>query len=318
MSANSIISKQRSQRGSATIIALIVVSLVAICVTSLLWQQNFEIRKTTIFKENSQVAWLQRSLIDVVRLVLRIDFVNDSKTDHLGEVWALPIENSRVEDYLKTQELPEDLKSIRFSGYIQDAQGLFNITNLWDASLSKPNLSGIQTYANLLQRLGVDKNLADQTARFVTTTNLKPQYLDDLLNVPGYSPETLKKLSRVAIVLPEPTTVNVNTASAEVLLALIPTFSQADVERFIQLRGNSPLKSQDDMNKLLSTIKPNQVTSVNNQMDVRSNYWLANTNMIIDQRNISGQTLIKRFNTPQADQNFTAVLWTKQRTVQIK
>jgi general secretion pathway protein K len=157
MPETSAISTQATQRGSATIIALIAVSLVAICVTSLLWQQNFEIRKTTIFKENSQVAWLQRSLIDVVRLVLRIDLLNDSKTDHLGEVWALPIENSRVEDYLKTQDLPEDLRNIRFSGYIQDAQGMFNITNLWDASLSKPNLNGIQTYANLLQQLGLIK-----------------------------------------------------------------------------------------------------------------------------------------------------------------
>ena len=105
-------SNAQSQKGSATIIALIVVSLVAICVSSLMWQQDFEIRKTQIYKENTQVSWLQRSLTDVVRLVLRIDLVNSQEVDHLGEIWALPIENSRIEDFLKNQDLPEELKNI--------------------------------------------------------------------------------------------------------------------------------------------------------------------------------------------------------------
>ena len=43
--------QQQSQKGSATIIALIVVSLIAICASSLIWQQDFELRKTQIFKE---------------------------------------------------------------------------------------------------------------------------------------------------------------------------------------------------------------------------------------------------------------------------
>ncbi len=307
-----------SQRGSATIVALIVVSLITVCVTSLIWQQNFEIRKTSIFKENTQISWLQRPLIELVRLVLRIDLMNDPNVDHLGEIWALPIENSRVEDYLKTQDLPEDLRNIQFSGYIQDAQGKFNIANLWDATLSAPNLGEIQIYASLLQKIGIDKSLAEQTARYVISSNLKPQYLDDLINVPGYSADTIKILSRFAILLPEPTTINVNTSSAEVLLAVVPTFSQADAERFVQLRTHSPLKNKEDINRLFNLIKPNQMTPVTNQMDVRSNYWLANINMLIDQRNINSQTLIKRFNTPQADRNYTAVLWTKQKTVQIK
>jgi len=306
------------QRGSATIVALIVVSLITICVTSLVWQQNFEIRKTSIFKENAQITWLQRPLLELVRLVLRIDLMNDPNVDHLGEIWALPIENSRVQDYLKTQDLPEDLRNIQFSGYIRDAQGLFNIANLWDVKISAPNLGGIQIYAALLQKIGLDKSLAEQTARYVISSNMKPQYLEDLINVPGYSAEAMQKISRFAILLPEPTAINVNTSPAEVLLALIPTFTQADAERFVQLRTSSPLKNKEEIIRLFNVIKPNQMTPVTNQMDIRSNYWLANINMIIDRRNINSQTLIKRFNTPQADRNYTAVLWTKEKTVQIK
>jgi general secretion pathway protein K len=308
----------QSQKGSATIIALIVVSLVAICVSSLVWQQDFELRKTQIFKENTQVSWLQRSLIDVVRLVLRIDLLNSQEVDHLGEIWALPIENSRIEDYLKNQDLPEELKSIKFSGSIQDAQARFNIANLWDANLSTINVTGIQTYANLLEQLGLNKNLADQTAQFVLRTNRPLQYLDELMNVPGYSSDTIKRLDQFTIVLPEPTAINLNTTSIEVLLALWPTLSQTDAARFMQLRLSAPLKSQNDITQLLTKIQPNRTTQALSSVGVKSDYWLAQTNMVIDQRNIYTQTLIQRFTARQSDNNYTAVLWSKQKIVQVK
>jgi general secretion pathway protein K len=311
-------SRIQPQRGSATIIALIVVSLIAICVSSLMWQQDFEIRKTQIYKENTQVSWLQRSLIDVVRLVLRIDLINSQDVDHLGEIWALPIENSRVEDFLKNQDLPEELKSIKFSGSIQDAQALFNITNLWDANVATVNLTGVQTYGNLLEQLGLNKNLANQTAQYVLRNNRRFQYLDELINVPGYSHDAIKRLSQFTIVLPQPTAVNLNTTSIEVLLALWPTLSQQDAARFIQLRLNMPLKSQNDITQLFTKIQPNKTIQAISSVGVRSDYWLAQTNMLIAQRNINTQTLIQRFTTRQPDNNYTSVLWSKQKIVQVK
>jgi general secretion pathway protein K len=250
--------------------------------------------------------------------VLRIDLVNSQDVDHLGEIWALPIENSRIEDYLKNQDLPEELKNIKFSGSIQDAQALFNIANLWDANLSTINITGVQTYGNLLEQLGLNKNLADQTAQYVVRNNYRLQYLDELLNVPGYSTDMLKKLSQFTIVLPEPTTVNLNTTAAEILSALWPTLSQADATQFTRLRLSMPLKSQNDINQLLTKIQPNKATQALSSVGVKSDYWLAQTNLVIEQRNISTQTLIKRFTTRQSDNNYTAVLWSKQKIVQVK
>ena len=194
-----------SQQGSATIMALIVVSLISICIASLVWQQDFEIRKTRIYKENTQIYWLQRSLIDIVRLILRIDLLSSQGVDHLGEIWALPIENSNIDDFIKNQELPEELKNVNFSGSIQDAQALFNISNLWDVNFTTINLAAMQTYSNLLEQLGLNKNLANQTAQYVLRNNQRLQYLEELINVPGYTSDTIKKISPFAIVLPEPT-----------------------------------------------------------------------------------------------------------------
>jgi len=308
----------RSQNGSATIMALIVVSLISICIASLVWQQDFEIRKTRIFKENTQVYWLQRSLIDVVRLVLRIDMSNSQGVDHYGEIWALPIENSSIDDFLKNQDLPEELKGIKFSGSIQDAQALFNISNLCDANLTTPNQVAIQTYSNLLEQLGLNKNLANQTAQFVLRTNRRLQYLDELINIPGYTSDTIRRLSQFAIVLPEPTAINLNTASVEVLLAIWPALSPADAIKLAQLRLAVPLKSQGDITTLLSKVLPNKALQTDSSLGVKSDYWLANTNMLIEQRNINTQTLIKRFIGRQSDNNFTVVLWSKQKVTQVQ
>jgi general secretion pathway protein K len=128
----------------------------------------------------------------------------------------------------------------------------------------------------------------------------------------------LRKLSRFAIVLPEPTAINMNTTSSEILLALLPTLSQADAMRFIQLRVSMPLKSQNDITQLLTKIQPNRALQPLSSVEVKSDYWLAHTNMLIDQRSINTQALIRRFTTPQPDKNYTAVLWSKQRIIQVK
>ena len=307
-----------SQQGSATIMALIVVSLISICIASLAWQQDFEIRKTRIYKENTQIYWLQRSLIDIVRLILRIDLVSSQGVDHLGEIWAMPIENSSIDDFIKNQELPEELKNVKFSGSIQDAQALFNISNLWDVNFTTINLAAIQTYSNLLEQLGLNKNLANQTAQYVLRNNQRLQYLEELINVPGYTSDTIRKISQFAIVLPEPTAINLNTVSVELLLAMWPTLSPADAIKLTQLRLAMPLKNQSDITTLLSKVLPNKLLQSDSSIGVKSDYWIANTNMLIEQRNINTQTLIKRFIGRQSDNNFTVVLWSKQKVTQVQ
>jgi general secretion pathway protein K len=306
------------QNGSATIMALIVVSIVAICVTSLVWQQNFAIRKLNIYKENTQMKWLHHSLIDIIRFVLKVDLQNNPNIDHLGEIWALPIENNKVQDYLNASDLPEELRGVEFTASIKDAQGMFNLANLWDTTMTLPNLAGIQTYANVLQGVGIDRNLAEETASAVMNNINKPQSLQDLSTLPGYSPTIINQLKSFVILLPEPTSVNVNTASIEVLMAVFPSFSYDEALTFTQLRANTPIKTLEDLNQMFSKVHPNQNLSFSGQVDFKSSYWLANTSIKMNTNNYNTQTLIKRSNLPQADGNLTSVLWTKQQVATLK
>jgi general secretion pathway protein K len=315
---NQILSKNHSQRGSATITALVVVGLVAMCITSLVWQQNFEIKKLHTNKDTIQVKWLQKSLLEFVRLVLKIDVLNDPNIDHLGEIWTLNIDNSKINDYIKTEEFPEDLKNVQFGCLITDAQSLFNLTNLWDENVTTPNYKAVQVYGNLLEVLGFDRSLAERTAKQVIILNLRPQFLEDLLNIPGYTPQMITKLNQFVILLPEPTNLNINTISKEVFMAYFPSFTLAEAQVVMQARVKTPFKSQDQLTQLLSRAHPNQATVANPQVDVKSQYWLANTSIVINQRNINTRTLIKKIPVATINSNYTTVLWSKQKITQLR
>jgi hypothetical protein len=101
-------------------------------------------------------------------------------------------------------------------------------------------------------------------------------------------------------------------------MANFPSFSLAEAQIVMQARIKTPLKNQVQITQLLSNIKPNQATVANPQIDVKSEYWLANTSMVIDQRNINTRTLIKRSPAAQLNANYTTVLWSKQKITQLR
>ncbi|MFZ6844845.1 type II secretion system minor pseudopilin GspK [Undibacterium sp. RuTC16W] len=63
--------------------------------------------------------------------------------------------------------------------------------------------------------------------------------IDDLLSVSGFNADMLTKLRDFVVVLPRTTTLNVNTASAEVLSACIPTLSMSDAAAIVASRDRA-------------------------------------------------------------------------------
>jgi general secretion pathway protein K len=155
----------QTERGSATVTALIVVGVAAVVITSLMWRQQLQIRNIETTRDKTQAQWLQHGMIDFARLVLAQD-LRTSQADHLGEAWSLPLSDSKVADFLKNVDIPDELQAVTVNGGITDAQGLFNLTNLWNANFQS-NANGVLAYSRLLAALGFNSNLAQQTAQIV-------------------------------------------------------------------------------------------------------------------------------------------------------
>jgi general secretion pathway protein K len=207
----------QTERGSATVTALIVVGVAAVVITSLVWRQQLQVRNIETTRDKTQAQWLQHGMIDFARLVLTQD-LRTSQADHLGEAWSLPLSDSKVADFLKNVDIPDELQAVTVNGGITDAQGLFNLTNLWNANFQS-NANGVLAYSRLLAALGFNSNLAQQTAQIVQDRQMALNDVSDLMGIPGYSVIMIQTLRSYVSVLPNPTTINFNTAPAEVLMA---------------------------------------------------------------------------------------------------
>jgi len=310
----------RSSNGSTTITALIVVGIVAIVVSGLAWKQHLEIRQLENVRDQVQVAWLQKNVVDFSRVILKDDFRLSPSIDHLGEVWALPLQDSKIADFLKSKDLPDEIETISLRAHLTDAQSMFNVTNLWGANSSGlPDPDAIKVYVNLLNQLGLDGQLANQTVNIGLRSKSKPTQLEDLLTYPGYSKEILAKIKPFVTVLPQTTPVNINTCSAEVLLAIYSFLTRSDVERLLQSRASMPFSSIDDINKRVNLVRPNVANpTIITLVNVKSNYWIAFTEIQMRQRLFNNQTLISRSDTLLSGGNLTQIIWSKQYLSQLQ
>ena len=299
------------ERGSATVTALIVVGVAAVLLAGLMWRQQIQVRTLENARDRVQAQWLQRAAIDFARLVL-VEDQRNSQIDHLGEAWALPLADGKVADFLKNTDVPDEIAAVTLQGRLTDAQSQFNLTNLWDKSFKTINPPGVQEYGRLLEALGLDKALAQQTAQGVLQTDMPIYDLEGLLRLNSYNQGILEQIRPFVTVLPILTTVNVNTASAEVLMAAIPGLSRSAAGAFVQQRAATPLKSADEITTLLNKMGASQGVTIDASLvDVRSQYWLASSEIRMGRGIFVSSALIQRSQNPLPSGNFTQVVWSK-------
>lgn len=306
------VKRRSAEQGSATVTALIVVGLAMVLLSSLIWRQQMDVRILENTRDKIQAQYLQRAALDFARLVL----VEDQRTtpyDHLGEAWALPLADGKVADFLKSADVPDEIATVTFNGQLTDAQGLFNLSNLWDRNVQQTNLAGVKAYERLLEALGLDKSLASQTAQMVLQSDMPLFDLEGLLKLPGYNPQVLERLRPFVVILPTVTAINVNTAPAEVLMAAIAGLSRSAAMNLITQRSISPLKTLDEFSALVSKVSPSSTTIDPALLDVKSQFWLARSEVHLGRGIFNGLTLIERSRTPLPSGNFTQVVWSRSR-----
>jgi len=237
--------RSRSVRGVALITAMLITALVTLAATNLEWDTALDVRRSTVIMNREQAIQVALGAESWVMDILRQDLA-DSQTDHLGEIWAanlpgLPIEGGEV------------------FGSIIDLQGRFNINNLigQNGEVDQPSLEQFQ---RLLTSLSIDPRFAGIAADWLDAdsdagfpdgaedsiySGLIPPYkspnqtltsVSELAALQGMEREIFRVLEPHITALPGRTAVNVNTATAPVLISLDEQMSPADVERLLSER----------------------------------------------------------------------------------
>ena len=247
------------QHGAALLAAMLTVTLVASLASAALWLQWRQVEVETAERSRAQTQWLLTGAFDWTRLILAEDARSSQNSDHLGEPWAIPVQESKLSSFLSLdRQWREGDPEVYLSGQITDAQSRLNLGSLVIDGQPSPTASA--AWLKLFQVLGLPMNEFDvllrrwpqaQAAALAATKStagntgnsanvpLLPKRLDQLAWL-GLSPATLERLQPYATVLPAATPVNLNTASAPVLAAVIPGLELGAARQLVMRRDQRP------------------------------------------------------------------------------
>lgn len=302
------------QRGVAVITALLLTTLAITIVASLFWQQQVQVRSIENQRLQLQKQWILRGALDWTRLILREDR-RISRVDHLGEPWAVPLAETRLDQYVdNAAQTAGEMPDATLSGGIVDAQSRFNLTNLCPPG-GQVNAAEVAAFGRLLTQVRQNPALAGAAADLMDAAQGKPSessgaptggadstasqplsiwHVDDLLAVPGFTPEILASIRDFIVVLPRPTPVNVNTAPAEVLAARIDTLSLSDAAALVAVRENAWFK---DIADFTARLQGKPLGSGAGQVAVSTGYFLVNGDVRMSRATMQMQALVDRTGT---------------------
>lgn len=230
---------RRQQRGVALITAVLIVALATILAVDVGFKGYMDQRRTAnafALDQSFEIAlggeaWASDSL--------RRDKIQSPRTDDFTEEWATPIPPIPLEDV-----------GGEFEGQLEDLQGRFNLNNLvvyegGGSSNSKVDEAAVRRFERLLEILEMETKWARIIADWIDSdsnpqfpdgaedqvyTGLTPPYRtpnmpitrsSELLALSQFGLERYRKLAPFITALPAGTSINLCTASPELLDALV-------------------------------------------------------------------------------------------------
>jgi general secretion pathway protein K len=283
-----------AQRGVAVVLAMLVVALAASTATYMLWAESLWLRQVENLVARAQADSVARAATQWATAILAED---DATVDHLDETWAR-----------RLPALPAEGATL--TGAIADEQAKFNVNNLVRGAAPSPT-----DVAVLLGLVGLPATLADAIVDWIDPDDAvtqgggaedldylarEPAYrapnraladVGELARVKGMTPDALARLAPHLTALPDETPVNVNTASATVLLAMVPALSATEAARLVEERGRAPFRGREDFERALP---PAASAQIDGPIDIKSRYFSAEATVRVGRVTAGYRALIER------------------------
>lgn len=283
------------QAGIAVVSAMLLAALVVSIAAAMVYQQQRYINRLDNHFSATQARWMAEASIHWSRAILAED-AKGGPVDHLKENWAIrlpatPFEGGTVK------------------GFITDQQQYCNLNNLMQAG------SDDEFLRRLLSSIGSNPDAIDALKDWIDPdSDITYPYgaesdhyltqpipyragnqplieIGNLSRVQGFNEESIAKLRHYCSVLPEPTPVNVNTASPELLGLMLPELSQFELQTIVTARGLHPFENISEVGKLL---EPSKINLSDSQFSVGSRYFIVTSQTQFGKSTIRIEALLKR------------------------
>jgi len=262
------------QQGVALLTAILITALVTVIAVAMASQQQLDIRRTANVLDGDRAYVFALGVESWARQILISDQKN-SQTDDLTEDWAVVLP-------------PLTVEGATVMGHIEDMQGRFNLNDL--VKNGKGSQPDIDRFRRLLDAVGLNPDLAlavvdwidpDQNVSFPSGAedteymSMNPPYRaanqpmvspSELMLVKGFDAASYNKLAPLISTLPAYTTINVNTAPAEVLMALVPGLDSGTAKTIVSDAKNKGFGSVAEFQKEVGNLAvPTDAASVSSQ-----------------------------------------------------
>lgn len=299
------------QHGAALILAILTVALVATLAAAIMADYGATVASVSGRRDQAQARLLARGGVDWARNVLAADKLQHGKIDYAGEEWATRI-----------PPIPIPAYEGEASGEIHDLSGRFDLNRLVNNGIA--DTDQLAAYERLLTLLGVSSarahDLSMELLRWLGVGNAdeadwyarqtpprRPARallieIDELALVRGYDPALLAQLRPFVVALPLPAGLNVNTASAEVLAAMLPGLGLDSARMIAAQQLGAPFKDLADFKARF----PNGSNSISDtHFAVSSRYFLVSVRGHFGEATTSMQVMLDRRTT------WPEIIWQK-------
>lgn len=311
MSARSRASLRRArrvaERGAAVVLALLTVSFAAMLAAAALADFGHGLDMLGGRHDQAQAWQLGRAAVDWSRNILADD-ARQSATDHLDEMWATEIPVTAI---------ASDAAEGSVGGHIRDLSGRFNLNDL--APAGQPDAQAIARFARLLAVAGMSGAQSGAAAQAVarhlqagapdggeTSGNGRAGGGARFVEVRGLAelgvipPLTLGALEDHLVAAPPGAPININTASAEVLAAVIDGLALDAARTLVAARERAWFRNLGD---LQGRLPEGAGLPAGRVLDVRSRYFLVTITAAYGDAVLTLQAMLER------ESNWPTLLW---------
>ncbi len=320
-SAFSRCARRAAQRGAAVVLALLTVSFAAMLAAAALADFGHGLDMLGGRHDQAQAWQLGRAAVDWSRNILADD-ARRTPTDHLAEIWTTEIPVTAI---------GSDTADGSVGGSIRDLSGRFNLNDL--ARNGRPDPRAIARFARLLGLVGMSGAGANVTAQALAThlqggptdadplqPTRTPQRPLRQLPAPGRSraadahwsrhaelvllglvpAATFAALEPHVVAAPAGAPININTASAEVLAAVIDGLSLDVARNLVAARERAWFRNLGD---LQGRLPEGADLPAGRLLDVRSRYFLVTVTATYGDAVLNLQAMLDR------ESNWPDILW---------
>jgi general secretion pathway protein K len=285
-------SPMHRQRGVALVMAVLIVALATILAAEVGFRSYLDQRRTINAFSLDQAFEIALGGEAWASDALRRDKMQNPKQDDFTEEWATPIPPIPLEDV-----------GGEFEGQLEDLQGRFNLNSLVtfdNRGAGQVDPEAVKRLERLLEILELEPKWASIIADWIDSdnnpgfpdgaedqvyTNLTPPYrtpnmpitrASELLALPEFGLERYRKLAPFVTALPAGTSINLCTASPELLDALVEGSRQFTLAREStkETRTQRCFPNKQEFQQSLNNQQKQELIE-GNVVDETSNYFLA-------------------------------------------